>query len=319
MRFLVTPRVPLHDAPSFTGWIGQNMRNVRNGFAVICLAVAFVLSFPASPALSQTSQPPLKSSSPDLTPAQRLAIEKLIGEYLRENPDVVIDAIRTFQARQQAQQQQRGRATVASLKKELEADPTSPVVGNPDGDVTIVEFFDYRCTFCKRVFPSIRELLKTDKNVRYVLKEFPILSPESELATRAALIVWKYDKQKYFAFHSDLMAAKGGLSESKIMRFAAKRKLNVARIRREMNSQEVSAVIKRNFDLARKLGIRGTPGFVIAGTLVPGAIDLRTLRRMIADARKTGEKPKLPPFHHLPPHRWHQTLYRLQAYPRHAQ
>ena len=269
------------------------MQNVRKRFSGICLAVAFTLSFAATPAMSQTIPPPPNSSSPDLSPAQRLAIEKLIGEYLRENPDVVIDAVRAFQAREQAQQQQRGRATVASLKNELETDPTSPVVGNPDGNVTIVEFFDYRCHFCKRVFPSMRELLKKDKNVRYVMKEFPILSPESELAARAALVVWKYDKPKYFAFHSDMMATHGGLSESKIMRFAAKRGLNVERIRREMNSQEVSTIIKRNFDLARKLGIRGTPGFVVAGTLVPGAIDLRTLRRMIADARKSGAKPKL--------------------------
>lgn len=241
---------------------------------------------------AQSPQNSDQSSSPEMTPAQRLAIEKIIGEYLRENPDVVIDAIRTFQQRQQSQQQQQTRASVASLQKELENDPTSPIGGNADGNVTIVEFFDYRCHFCKQVFTSVRELLKKDKNIRYVFKEFPILSPGSQIAARAALVVWKHDKPKYFAFHSDLMESHGALTERKVLRMAAKHKLDTDRIKREMNSDDISNILQRNFELARKLGVRGTPGFVVAGTLVPGAIDLKTLRRMVADARK-GTKPRL--------------------------
>lgn len=263
---------------------------------IIIAAIGLLLSshIPAAQAQSPTSpQLSLPSMATGISPAQRTEIEKIIGEYLKSNPDVVIDAIRAFQARQQAQQQNQGRAQVASLRHELERDPTSPVVGNPDGDVTIVEFFDYRCTFCKRVFPSIQSLLKSDKNIRYVMKEFPILSPGSELAARAALVVWKYNKEKYFDFHSDLMESHGGLTENKVLRMAAKRGLDVERIRREMKSQDINQALKGNFNLAQQLGIRGTPGFVIAGTLVPGAIDLKTLRRMVADARKSGEKPKL--------------------------
>lgn len=244
-----------------------------------------------SPTAPQLSDPTADRSA--MTPAQRQEIEKVIGEYLREHPEIVIEAIRTFQARQQADQQNRGRARVASLRQELERDPTSPVVGNPNGDVTIVEFFDYRCTFCKRVLPTIQKLLKEDGNIRYVMKEFPILSPGSELGARAALVVWKYDPAKYFDFHADLMQSKGGMTEGKVLRAAAKLGLDVTRIRREMKSDEISMALKSNFDLAQQLGVRGTPGFVIAGTLVPGAIDLKTLERMVAEARKTGRKPKL--------------------------
>lgn len=264
----------------------------RNKFSLTRLVVPAVLiglaTFMSAPAFAQSAQ----SSAPEMSPAQRLAIEKVIGEYLRENPEVVIEAIRTFQARQQTNQQQQQRASVASLQKELETDPTSPVVGNKNGNVTIVEFFDYRCHFCKQVFPSVVELLKKDTNIRYVLKEFPILSPGSQIAARAALVVWKNDPAKYFDYHSDLMESHGALTERKVLRMAAKYKLNTDRMKREMNSQEISGMLQRNFDLAKKLGIRGTPGFIVAGTLVPGAIDLKTLRRMVADARK-GKKPTL--------------------------
>ena len=191
--------------------------------AIIAVFSLFLtVGAPSSSAFSQSSTAPgttaPNASKAVMPPAQREAIEQVIGEYLREHPEVVIEAIRSFQARQQAEEQNRGRARVASLQQELEHDPTSPVVGNPNGDVTIVEFFDYRCTYCKRVLPTVQKLLKDDGNIRYVMKEFPILSPGSELGARAGLVVWKQAPAKYFQFHTDLMESKGGMTEGKVLR-----------------------------------------------------------------------------------------------------
>lgn len=251
-------------------------------YLLAALIAGLIISTAARAQAPHTTQ---NYSNPELTPAQQLAIKKLIGEYLHENPEVMIKAIQAYQQRRQAREQQRQRANVAKLKNELENDPTSPTAGNPESNVTVVEFFDYQCHFCKQVFPSIRTLLKETKDVRYIFKELPILSLGSQIAARSALVVWKYNKEKYFDFHSDLMESHGTLTEHKVLHMAAKHGLDTSRIKREMNSEYISKILKRNFDLARQLGIQGTPGFVVGSTLVPGAVDLRTLRRMIADAR----------------------------------
>ncbi|MDG2033778.1 MAG: DsbA family protein, partial [Rhodospirillales bacterium] len=167
-------------------------------------------------------------------------------------------------------------------------DPDSPVAGNPTGDVTVVEFFDYLCNYCKRIIPTIQKLLKQDKNVRYVFKELPILSLDSRLAARAALVVWKNQKEKYLDFHTTLMTSQGSLSEARILRLAKKVGADTTLIKKKMRSNEISAILKRNFDLAQRLGVRGTPGFIIGDKIVPGAIDLTALKSLIAEARKKG-------------------------------
>ena len=198
----------------------------------------------------------------------------------------MLDAIRTLQERQRAQEQERNNAAFVRYRDEIERDPASPVAGNPQGDVTVVEFFDYRCTYCKKVFPSIASLLASDSNVRYVFKEFPILSPESETGARAALAVWQHAPDKYFAFHSRLMALRGDLTKERILRVVEDLGIDPGPVETDMGSPKFSDEIRRNHELAEALGIRGTPGFVIGGQIVPGAIDLDSLKQMIADARK---------------------------------
>ncbi len=155
--------------------------------------------------------------------------------------------------------------------------------GNPNGDVTLVEFFDYQCGYCKSVVDRVAGTVAKDKNVRWVFKEFPILGPVSVYASRAALAAHRQDK--YQELHLAMMRSRGKLTEQKVLRFAAEAGLDVARLEADMKTPEIATLIERNMALAEALNVRGTPAFVIGDVVVPGAIDAATLNRLIAAAR----------------------------------
>ncbi|NQU59375.1 MAG: DsbA family protein, partial [Rhodospirillales bacterium] len=144
----------------------------------------------------------------------------------------------------------------------------------------------YRCGYCKKVFPTVQALLKEDGNIRYVLKEFPILGPVSVIASQAALAVWNNTPEKYMAFHTALMTARGQLSEERILSLAEDLDIDTAAIRKGMNDAVVSDELNKNMKLAQSLGIEGTPAFVIGQELAPGAIGMDELKRLISVARK---------------------------------
>ncbi len=246
---------------------------------VLALIIAPLLMLVAPNAFGQTA------SSAPLGADQKQAMDKFIGDYLKRNPEVIIEAIQIYQERKQAVERARAKANLIAARDQLEKDPASPVAGNPKGDVTVVEFFDYRCGFCKRVLPVIRQLLESDTKLRYVFKEFPILSPQSRLAASAALAAWKIDKEAYFSFHVYLMSARGALSEKKIMAIAKRAGLDADKLKRAMAAPGIEDQLNRNAELALKLGITGTPGFIIGERVVPGAIDLAQFRKLIAEAR----------------------------------
>ena len=225
-----------------------------------------------------------------LDAGQKEAVEEVVREYLLKHPEIVIEAIRAFQAKEEQAKKDRARANLVSLRDELVNDPSSPVGGNPDGDVTIVEFFDYRCGFCKQVFPIVMALMKEDRNIRYVFKEFPILGPESVVASHAALAAWRLDRDKYLAFHVALMGSRGSLPESKVMTLAAKSGYDVEGLRAGMADPEIEEIVKRNLQLADSLDINGTPTFVIGNRLIPGAITADVLTDLVADTREACRK-----------------------------
>ena len=239
-------------------------------------AVLAVLVLGASPATA---------AGDALSPGQKRAVEEVVREYLRRNPEILLEAIGAIRAKRDAEQQSKVRKNLVSLRGELENDPTSPVGGNPRGNVTIVEFFDYQCPYCKRVLPSVQTLLKTDGNIRYVFKEFPILGPQSVVAARAALAAWKLDRDRYVPFHTALLQSKGRLSERKILDVAAEIGLDVERLRAAMADPGIDKILARNAELARALDINGTPAFVIGENVVPGAVDLETLTALVSEAR----------------------------------
>ena len=226
------------------------------------------------------------SATQAMAPEQKAAFEALIREYILEHPEVVVESIQRWQERQRAESDETAKAAVAQHRDLLENDPNAPVAGNVKGDVTIVEFFDYRCGYCKRVFPAIQELIKTDGNIRYVFKEFPILGPDSKTAARAAQAVWFIAPDRYLAFHSALMGARGALNEKRILDIAAEVGLDRDKVKTGMDDPRVAETLAGNLGLGRTLGVNGTPAFVIGGQLVPGAIDLDAMKELVAEARR---------------------------------
>ena len=176
---------------------------------------------------------------------------------------------------------------------ELFKDPTSPVGGNPNGDVTIVEFFDYQCGYCKVVFPRIEKLLIDDSNLRFVFKEMPILGPNSVFAARAALAARMQGEKQYVAFHKVMMASRGSLNKASVLRFATDAGLDVDRLKGDMEDDNINDMIRRNLKLADALSINGTPAFVIGDTIVRGAVDLLKLKILVERARNTGFRNQL--------------------------
>lgn len=231
------------------------------------------------------TSPAISAADDTLSGKQRQEIEKIIHQYIMDNPKVILDAVARLQAQEEAAKEEQAKVALTSSREILNNDPDSPVGGNPNGDVTIVEFFDYRCGYCKKVHPSVKKIIKADKNVRFVYKEFPILGPQSVTATKAALAVSRVDAEKYQAYHDILMTARGSLTKSQVLKLAAEAGIDANAVAKEMDSPEIEKIIRKNYDLAQSLNINGTPAFVIGNELIPGAVDYATLKNLIAKAR----------------------------------
>jgi len=207
-------------------------------------------------------------------------IEKIIENYIMENPQLIIDSVENH--RRQASSVEQGQALIKHHRP-LFKDDTVPFAGKKDGDVTIIEFFDYNCGYCKRALPSVQALLKEDTNVRFTFMELPILGPSSETASRWALAAQK--QGKYLPFHIALMESREKFSEDSLSKIAKSMDLDVDLMRKDANSDEISAVIKKNRGMARDLGVNGTPGFIIGGQVIPGALSLDDIKKYIKEAR----------------------------------
>lgn len=212
------------------------------------------------------------------------ALERMIEQYIRTHPEVIEQSLQSLENRRAADEQARQKAALAAHQQELLNDPASPVSGNPAGDVTVVEFFDYRCGYCKRAAPALAQLQQSDARVRVVYKDFPILGETSELAAKAALASNLQGKHR--AFHEALLAAKDELTKEQLFRIAQEAGLDVNRLDRDMSRPEWHTIIDRNRTLAKTLGISGTPAFIVGDDLVPGALDLKTLQELVAHKRK---------------------------------
>jgi len=212
-------------------------------------------------------------------------LEQVIHDYLLAHPEVLVQALEKYQAQQDQQSAAKQAQALADRHDELVNAPDSPVLGNPSGNVTVVEFFDYRCPYCKSVAKSFIEMFEGDGNVRVVLKEFPILGAESEFAAKAALAAQK--QGKYRDFHLALMAFKGQLSVDDVRRIAGEVGMDMAKLERDMQSPEIAATINRDYALAEALGIKGTPAFIVGNELIPGVISAEEMQKKIAAARNT--------------------------------
>lgn len=210
-------------------------------------------------------------------------IKDLVLQTIRENPEIVMEAVAILE-RQQVEQQAAALANVLKNQRDLlERDPNAPVLGNPDGDVTIVEFFDYNCPYCKRAMPEVQALLAADPNIRLVYREWPILGEGSVFAAKAALAARK--QGKYPAFHWAMMEFKGPVVEASVLRIARDIGLDIEQLRRDMDAPEISAHIDVSMNLSQALGFNGTPSFVIGDNLVGGFVAQAELADHVASVR----------------------------------
>jgi len=214
---------------------------------------------------------------------QKEEIETLIHQYLLDHPEVLIEALNSYEKKQQEAEAERQRLALAAEAEALENDPAAPVLGNPAGDVTLVEFFDYRCPYCNRAMADVERLLQDDQELRLVMKEFPILSQESVQAARAALAAER--QGKYHDFHFALMENGGGFTDEEIMAVAETVGLDTQQLRIDMQDPAIEQILRDNHALAERIGVTGTPAFIIHDRLVPGAIELEQMRDLVAEAR----------------------------------
>lgn len=217
-------------------------------------------------------------------PAPMDDFERRVRDYLLRKPEVIVEALQKLQEREQALETDEVKKIIAQAQEVILRDSASPVGGNPDGDVTVVEFFDYNCPYCRKVMPVLEEAAKVDPRLRIVYKEWPILGPGSIYAARAALAAVK--QGKYLNFHKAMMRASGQMNEARTIEIAKAAGLDVARLKADMDDPAINEAIGRTNALAKALRITGTPAFVIGKEVARGAIDLATMKLLIAEARK---------------------------------
>lgn len=215
--------------------------------------------------------------------AERARLKEIVREVLKENPELVLDAIQALEAKEREEASAKSAQAVKQYRDRLEKDARDPIAGNAKGDVTVVLFSDYKCPYCKQVSDRVFQAIEGDGKARLVFKELPILGRESMIAARAALA--SMEQNKYVPYHKALLADRGALDEANVLRIAGTVGLDTAKLKADMAKPDIEERLKRVIELARALDIRGTPAFVIGNELIPGAVDVGALRSAIQKAR----------------------------------
>jgi protein-disulfide isomerase len=243
--------------------------------AALPLAIALAAWAPA-PARAQT-----------FAPDQRGEIEKIVREYLLSHPEVLQDAMAELEKRQTAEDAQKHLAAIKDNVAAIFSSPRQVNLGNLQGDVTMVEFFDYNCAFCKRAMADMLDLMKNDPKLKVVLKEFPVLGEGSLQAAQVAVAVRMQDKtgKKYLDFHTKLLGGRGPADKARALAVAKEVGLDMARIDKDLLGDEVKQTLEENLKLAEGLGLNGTPSYVFPAEVVVGAVGLPALKGKVNTAR----------------------------------
>jgi protein-disulfide isomerase len=230
---------------------------------------------------------PRTASAQSFTDTQRGDIETIVRNYLLAHPEVLEEAMAELSKRQAAADAVKHEATIATNADAIFNSPRGVVLGNKDGDVTFVEFFDYNCGYCKRAMSDMLDLMKNDSKLKVVLKEFPVLSQGSVEAAQVAVAVRMQDPtgKKYLDFHQKLLGGRGPADKARALAVAKDVGLDMAKLEKDMASPEAKATIAENFKLAEDMGMNGTPSYVIGKQVVIGAVGLDGLKEKISQAR----------------------------------
>lgn len=247
------------------------MLSLRRSFAALTLISAMVL--------------PLASHAEEARTWTKEELQKLIQETIMSNPDVIISSVEKMQVEKQKAESQQAKDAISTNQAELEQDKQSPTVGPKDADVTVVEFFDYNCGYCKQSLPNVMKLLEEDKKVRVVFKEFPVIAASSEIAARAALAVNAIKPEKYLDYHAALFKLGGRFDEETLKKVAEGFGINGAEFTTKLNSPEIKKHLEDNMELGKKLGNRGVPVFIVGDEHFPGAIPYDRLKSVVEENR----------------------------------
>lgn len=232
---------------------------------------------------------PLSAQAADtFTPEQKKELEVLFKDYIRNNPEVILDSVQAYQMKEEERRQKGAEANLKDYKDKLTKSQDLPFAGNPDGDVTIVEFFDYNCGYCKKAYEDVTKILESDKNVKVVFIDMPILSEQSRLMAKLGMAA--QSQGKYFEAHKALMEFRGSQSEENFLNALKEAGIDIEKIKAEKDSPDVEAALGRYIKIANDLNIRGTPGFIVGDTLMPGYVGLEGMTKEIEAARKAGKK-----------------------------
>jgi protein-disulfide isomerase len=255
--------------------------------AAFCAAAGFA-ALVSSTLTSANAEATAPAASTSFTDDQKKAIGDIVKDYLMKNPEVLADAQAALEAKLEKEQADKLKTFMTDNAKDIYRGPDNTVAGDPNGDITVVEFFDYNCGYCKRGLPQIQKLIEGDKKVRVVFKELPILSKGSEETARAALAAKR--QGKYWEFHQAMLSAKGQANEASSLKAAEGLGLDMAKFKTDMASDVVKAELDKMKDLAKKMGINGTPHFLVGDKSIPGAPeDLHSqLEALVTEFRKTG-------------------------------
>jgi protein-disulfide isomerase len=247
--------------------------------------LGLVAALPAPPAALAQAPP---ADTRLFSPEQKRAIEEIVKDYLIANPEVFLEVQQSLEAKMEQIQAERIKAAIAQNARDIYHSADAPVAGNPKGDITVVEFFDYNCGYCKRGFPELAKLIDKDPKVRVVLKELPILSKGSEEAARVALAARL--QGKYWDVHRALLESKGQANEAVALKIAEKLGLDMAKLKKDMDSPEIKAEIERVRELANKMGINGTPHFLVGDRGIAGAPEdlYEQLAKNVTELRQSG-------------------------------
>lgn len=230
--------------------------------------------------------PALAFDIADMTEAERQVFGEEVRAYLMENPQVIIDAVNELERQQQAAQGGIDGALVADNHDAIFDDGFSHVGGNPEGDITLVEFLDYRCGYCRKAHAEVHELIKSDGNIRYITKEFPILGAESLASSQFAIAVRQVaGDEAYVNANNTLIAFNGQVNDTSLRRMAEALGVDADAVMDRMDSPEVAKVISDTRDLARTLKINGTPTFVLEDVMLRGYLPLDSMRQIVDEVR----------------------------------
>lgn len=259
--------------------------------AAPCFALAAVITAGSGSGIGSPAQAEDAISTPvdtsDFTGKKRTEIEQIIKEYLLANPEVIRDALNELQRRQQEAEVAAQTKAIGDSKDLLFASADQVVLGNPKGDVTLVEFFDYNCGYCKRAHADMKKLIATDKNLRIVLKEFPVLGEGSVGAAQVAVRLNMLYPDRYAEFHDKLITSQGHVDGQRALAVVEEMGLDRQKIASEIDSDAVKATITATYDLANKLALTGTPSYVTAKEVIVGAVGFDALKKKVEDARCT--------------------------------